>query len=204
MSTNENPEVSISELDKLEIFVTKHWKRIIWVSVTIVVLATAGVLVNDYVTGVENRSAGAISNAESEEELKEVIADEAAYKGVFSAQLKLAKLKLDEKKYEEVAAVYAEILNSSAQDVVKNRVRLNDAALEEVLGNSDASLAKYEAIASDALVSEVAKTEAEYSVARLKVAKGEVDQAKVILSKLKDAETNSFWKTQADLMLKRL
>ena len=202
MSKNDIPEVEITEFEKLEFFVTKNVKSIVIGACLIVGVAAVFVVASDQMETSDEKSMSVVSEASSEEELKAVIIAVSGHKSVVSAQLKLAKMYLTDKKYDEVKAVYATILKSSAIDSIKNRIKLNTIALDEVQGNIDSALAAYQVIGADMAMSKEVRAEANYSVARLLVSQDKKDDAKVLLSAL--AAETSAWQTQADQMLKRL
>ena len=202
MSKNDAPEVEITELEKLELFVSKHYKSIVIVAAVIIGAVGVGVIAKDQINKANEKSMYAVSKATTEEELKSVIESESGNKAVISAQLKLAKLYTDEKKYDDVKSVYLSILKSNAIESVKNRIKLNQIALEELQGDIDTAIADYKAVGSDLIMSEEVRAEANYAYARLLVSKDKKDEAKVILAQL--AAKSSAWSYEADQMLKRL
>jgi len=202
MSKKDLPEVEISEFDKFELFVTKHYKSIVLGAMAIIVAVGIGVIVKDAQEEADKEVVSIISKAQTEEELIQVIQDNSGHRAVGSAQLRLAKIYFDAKKYDEVASVYNDVLASDVVEIVKTRVKLNLAALKEVQGESAEAQALYEEIAANATLSQEIRDEADYSVARILVANKKLDDAKNKLTSL--VERNSFWAKQADMMLKRL
>jgi len=202
MSKNEAPENEITEFDKIELFVAKHTKSIVIGAIAVVLLVAAGVIVNHFMSVANEKSLSAIAEAQTAEELEAVITSENSHKGVTSAQLKLAKIYLSEKKYDKVNAVYTAILKSSAPDTVKSRIKLNQIAIDEVQGKIEVALDKYKKLGAEFAMSKEVRAEANYAVARILVSQGKAAEAKTLLTTL--AADKSAWSAQADQMLKRL
>ena len=203
MSKNEQPEVEITEFDKLELFVTKHYKSVILGVVAVIGLVSVGVIVTSMKQDADKVSIAAITKAKTADELVEVIKSEAGHRTVVTAQIKLAKLYVAEKNYDKASEVYTAILASGSEAVITNRIKLNLAALLEVQGKADEAIARYKALGLDVTLGDDVRAEAKYSVARLLVAQDKKSDALVFLKELA-AGTTEEWKAQADQMLKRL
>jgi predicted negative regulator of RcsB-dependent stress response len=197
-----NTEDELTDLEKFEIFVVQNAKLIVGGAIAILVAVSVWVIADNFYTANRIKKMHEISEAKTEKELKDVISKYASSDLVFSAQFKLAKIYLDQKKTDEAITIYKEIVKSAPISILKVRAKLNIAALLENEGKTDEAIKIFEEAATTKDVDSNMRAEAKYSLACIYISQKKLDDAKKLLKEIDANEP--IWGVEADLALKRM
>jgi len=197
-----NTEDELTELEKFEIFVVQNAKLIVGGAIAILLAVSAWAIGDNFYKANKLKNVYEISEAKTEKELNDVIAKFGASDFTFSAQFKLAKIYVDQKKTDEAIKVYKEIVNSAPISVLKVRAKLNIAALLQNAGKTQDAIATFKEAATTKDVDSNLRAEAKYSLASIYISQNKVEDAKKLLKEIDANEP--VWGIEADLALKRM
>lgn len=161
-------DMLLDDIDKFEHFAANNWKGIIigfFIVFAAVVIASIGYQVNN---SMKSKALNAISAAETKDALEKVVKNYSSYPAVNSARIKLALIYINEKNYDKAAELYTIMQNSAGiPDEMRWRAALNVSYVMELKGQKEQAASGFAATASQQLMPDVFKAEANYSAGRL-------------------------------------
>lgn len=177
-------ESTIDELGRFEHFFLDHWKKIINICVTIViVVGFVAVFLQQY------KRKGIIASSElgkakTVEEIKKALESHSGCQSADFARLRLGKLLFEDGKYDEAFRIFRDIGTSSKLAEVLWQARINEAYTLEVLNKTDEAAERFSVIGKDFTASYSVRFEANYNAARLFLEVGKKDRAKDCLKSM--------------------
>ncbi len=193
------------ELDAVDNFVLKHWKR--YAIFGLIIIIALGVIMFIY----ESRHASSLKVSEDVitattiSELQDVIKKYPDYSSIDLARLRLASKLYDEEKYDEAAKVYNNEIKYAFSKYTAGIGELNRAYALEEAGKSNEAVEQLKALAENAQYPAIIRCEAYYSAGIIYEVIGNTAQAKSMLEKcLADKDKCQFWPDMADKVLSRL
>ena len=190
------------ELDVVDNFVLKNWKKYIVLAV-IILIVCAGVMIgmNMYTTSTSNM-AFAIENSTTVNSLQSVIKKYNGNVLTDFAKLRLASLLAGDNKYSEALPIYFELGRKSSSEVVRSFAALNDAYVQEALGNRAHAAEIFSRIADSVQSNIQTRNEAQYSAGRIYFSLGNRMEALKYLNQCAHAGSDCFgWPLLAQSLL---
>ncbi|MDD5697136.1 MAG: hypothetical protein PHH77_00835 [Victivallaceae bacterium] len=200
----------LDDFDKFEHFATTYWKQIAGVAAAIVIGVALWVVIADARKTAEKQANDAICNARTEKELLSVIKAYPGYPAANDARLRLAKLYLNEKKYDRVYEQFRALRASDLPREMVWRINLDEAYTLELEGKKEAAAAKFAAVGADVSLPDELGCEAHYGAGRLYFELKKNNEARKYLNRasvIKPGMYNQaavFWVSQAKFILVRL
>ena len=193
------------ELDAVDNFVLKHWKR--YAIFGVIIIIALGVIMFVY----ESRHASSLKVSEDVitattiPELQKVIKEYPDYSSVDLARLRLASKLYDEEKYEEAVKVYDSEIEYAFSKYTAGIGKLNKAYVLDEAGKNNEAVEQLKSLADDSQYPAIIRCEACYSAGIIYEAIGNTAQAKSMLEKcVADKGKCQFWPDMADKVLSRL
>lgn len=202
-------DMLLDDIDKFEHFAANNWKGIIvgfFVVFIVVVVAAVGYQINN---NMKSNAVSSIAAAETKDALEKVVKEYASYPSVNSARIKLALIYIKDKNYDKAAELYTIMRNASdIPDEMRWRAALNVSYVMELKGQKEQAASSFATTASQSLMPEAFKAEANYSAGRLYASFNNKDKASELL---KAASLSApapgaagFWGNQAKMLLERI
>ncbi len=202
-------EVLVGDIDKFETMVVEKWKHILYGIIAIVIAISIIVFTIDAQNKQNKVVASAFGDVTSStitakniDDINKVIEAYPNDIAVVPAKIKLAKIAIDEKKYDDAIGQYNEILKLNIQKPVKERIQINLAYVNELKADKDAAVKVLLDLVKNATISKNIKNEANFALGRIYVSQKKNDEAKKVLVKV--AESDSMFKAQANSLLGNL
>ncbi len=202
-------EVLVGDIDKFETMVVEKWKHILYGIIAIVIVISIIVFTIDAQNKQNKIVASAFGDvtlsemtAENIEDINKVIKAYPNNIAVVPAKIKLAKIAIDEKKYDDAIVQYNEILKLNIQKPIKERIQINLAYVNELKTDKDAAITILSELFKNATISKNIKSEANFALGRIYISQKKNDEAKQVLAKV--AESDSAFKAQANSLLGNL
>jgi len=193
------------ELDVVDNFVLKHWKR--YAIFGVIIILVLGVILFVF----ETRHASSMQVSEDVEsastipELQAVIKRYPNYTSVDFARLKLASKLYDNKKYTEAAGVYNDEIKSSSSGYAAGIGQLNRAYVLETEGKNSEAAEQFKALADNTQSPKIIRCQASYSAGRIFNSLGKTEQAVNMLKKCAaDKNVCQFWPEMSQKILNRI
>jgi hypothetical protein len=200
----------LDDFDKFEHFAVTYWKQIAGIAVAIVVGVALWVMISDSQKESERKINDAICNAVTEAEIIKVLKEYPAYSAANYARLRLAKMYLNEKKYDKAYEQFKLLRASNIPREMTWRISLDEAYALELEGKKTAAAAKFAELGADPSLPDGFRCEANYGAGRLYAGLKKNDKARKYLTKASkirpgiNNQTSVFWVSQAKFMLIRL
>ncbi len=202
-------EVLVGDIDKFETMVVEKWKHILYGIIAIVIAISIIVFTID----AQNKQNKVVASAfgdvtsskmsvENIDEINKVIKAYPKDIAVVPAKIKLAKIAIDAKKYDDAIVQYNEILKLNIQKPIKERIQINLAYVNELKTDKDAAITILSELVKNATISKNIKSEANFALGRIYISQKKNDEAKQVLAKV--AESDSAFKAQANSLLGNL
>ena len=193
------------ELDVVDNFVLKHWKR--YSIFGLVIVLALGIILFVY----ERRHAGSeqvakdVVSATTISELQEVIKKYPDYASVDFARLRLASKLFENKKYTEAKKVYDAEIKCAYSDYAAGTGSLNSAYTLEAEGKKSEAAEQLKILADNTEFPMIIRCEASYSAGRIYESLGNTKLAGNMLQK-STASKNvcQFWPEMAERILSRI
>ena len=200
----------LDDFDKFEHFAMTYWKQIGGLAAAIVVGVALWVMISDSRKATERRINDAICNAKTEAEILKVVKEYPTYNASNYARLRLAKIFLNEKKYDKAYEQFKLLKASSITPELSWRISMDEAYAMELEGKKTAAAERFAAMGVDPSMPDGFRCEANYAAGRLYTGLKQKDKARKYLTKASKArlavndQSSSFWVSQAKFMLIRL
>ena len=199
----------LDDFDKFEHFVMNHWRHIISAAIVIVVVAIIAAVSYSVSVSRENKMNNAIANAQTVEELQQVIGEYPRGKAVIYAYTTLAHKFINNKNFKAADDTYAALLKIEIPQDMKWQITIDRAYIKELSGDIPGAIKDFAAISKDAMLPRAMRAEANYSAGRLEVKEGNKDQAMVYLNLASSLDDNqspgvAFWAKQAKSLIQTL
>lgn len=200
----------LDDFDKFEHFATTYWKQIGGVAVAIVVGVALWVMISDSKKASEQKINDAICNAKTETGIIKAVKEYPAYPAANYARLRLAKMYLNEKKYDKAYEQFRLLRASNIPREMTWRISLDEAYALELEGKKTAAAAKFAELGANPSLPDGFRCEANYGAGRLYTALKKNDKARKYLRKASKVrpginnQTSIFWVSQAKFILIRL
>ena len=165
------------DLDIVDSFVLKNWKKYVYIAIGIVVVFAAVLFFYEHRANNNLIQAQEIFTARTAPELQKMIDKYPNSEAVGYSRLKLASMYFQDKKYDKAQALYADEVKNGKSDFLISLAKLNNCYATEVLGNKDKAAAGFEEIADNAKISEAVRAEAAYSSGRILMNLGKKQEA---------------------------
>ena len=193
------------ELDVVDNFVLKHWKRYAILAAAFVVIL--GIVLFVLKTRNENsiRSSEEVVSASTIAELQAVIKKYPDSDSINLTRLRLAAKLLEKKKYAEAVDVYNNIINSSPSSYTLEIAKLNKAYALEAEGKNIEAAKQLKTLANDTKLSPLISCQAAYSAGRIFNSLGEKQEALDMLQKCAAEKGKcQLWPMMAENLLCRI
>jgi hypothetical protein len=201
----------LDDFDKFEHFAANYWKQFAGVAIAIVITVALWVMISDARKASERKINDTLCNAKSETEIIAAIKKHANYPATHYARLRLAKIYLNEKKYDKAYEQFKLLRASNIPREMTWRIALDEAYALELEGKKPMAAAKFASLGSDYSLPDGFRGEANYSAGRLYLDLKETEKARKYLSKVAkvqaggiNSQATEFWRAQAKFMLIRL
>lgn len=191
------------DLDIVDNFVLKNWKKYIYIAVAIVIIVCVYIIVSKRIDA--NKAVASISllSANTIQEMESSVKANSGSKLSDFVSLKLAAKLFNEKNYTESQNIYTSLLSKDSDNFVVSSARLGIAYINEAQGKVAESLTQFVSISNDASLSLAARCEAEYSAGRLYLQQGNKAQAIEILKRCANVNSDTCvgWPEMAQTLL---
>ena len=178
---NINIEKALDDDARIELFFSKHWKKVVAGVVAVVVIAAAVYSVFYLKEQRIKEATMALASAEVKD-LSALLAENPDVPGTGFAHLRLACHLMNEKKYDEAAANFQAFADDPAAPVeLTVNARFSAAACKENAGKPQEALNIYLAMFNDPTLTPVLHNQAAFHAGRLYLAKKDKAKAKEIL-----------------------
>jgi len=170
-----------SDVERLEMYFTRNWKRVVAVALAGVVAVTAAFAF--HIRTKRNAAAVAeqLSAANSISDLEKAVSLHPQAPGVDMARYRLAGAYMAEKKYDQALKALAPVL-VGADAALRDKARMTEAYALELSGKTAEAAQKFAALGSSRELSPSARAEASCNAGRLFIDLGRKDEAKAVLS----------------------
>ena len=193
------------ELDVVDNFVLKHWKRYAIFGVIIILLLGVILFVYETRHASSMQVSGDVVNATTLSELQEVINKYPDYTSVDFARLRLASKLFDNNKYTEAIEVYNDEIKCSSSDYAAGMGRLNKAYALEADGKNSEAAEQFKTLADNTQFPLIIRCQASYSAGRILDSLGNTKLAVNMLKKcIADKNACQFWPEMAEKTLNRI
>ena len=189
----------MNDLERVEYELATHWKRSVAVVVAVAVVIAAifwGISSN---RSARQKAFHALAEASTIEELNKAIETYGDSEAAANARMLVA-----EKKYSEAITELEKAIASDPDPLLNGQLRMQEASLQELVGKPEIALELYRKIAGTPELASPMRAEANVSIARLLLDRGELTQAVTVLDRIQE-DPNSFsarrWELQAKQML---
>lgn len=173
-------EALFSEEERAGMFFARHWKKLLVAAILAIVAITAVFAVIKHREATRKAATAELAKAKSAAELEAAVAKTPKVPGSDIARLRLAKMYVEDKKYDK-ARQTLEALNASEDLYIRNLAQLEIGYILELEGNVDKAVEKFSALANNRTLPPAVRAEAVYTTARLYVAKKDTAKAKEML-----------------------
>ena len=194
------------ELDLVDNFVLKHWRKYA-IAAAIILVAIAAFLVFSKRNSSNGISASnEILAAFTIPQLKDVIEKYPNYPLAQYAKLKLTSMLAEAKDYSKAANIYNEFISSNSDSYAAYTARLSLAYVMETEGKTDEAVKLFSQISDDSSFPIVIRGEAEYSAGRIYFELGNKDMAEKYLKRCANIERKEClgWPEMAQSSLNRI
>ena len=194
----------MNDLERVEYELATHWKRSVAVVVAVAVVIAAifwGISSN---RSARQKAFHALAEASTIEELNKAIETYGDSEAAANARMRLARMLVAEKKYSEAITELEKAIASDPDPLLNGQLRMQEASLQELVGKPEIALELYRKIAGTPELASPMRAEANVSIARLLLDRGELTQAVTVLDRIQE-DPNSFsarrWELQAKQMV---
>jgi len=197
------------DLDTFETWFVEHWRLVVAIGF-LIIFGIGAFAAYKYISAnqIKYRQAR-FSNAVTEQEIRQAIADFPNSEAVDAAYLRLAALFLSNEKFDDAQEALKKVASSPGADVfLRTRAMLDNAYISEKRGNKEEAIRDFETISSNMVLAAEQHAEGTYSAGRLYAQAGQYDKARSLLSLLnaqgQGNNAYAFWAEQAAFLLARL
>jgi hypothetical protein len=194
------------ELDIVDSFVLKYWKKYVIAAIIILVAITAFLVFSKKNSSNGITTSNEILAASTSQQLKDVIKKYPKYPLTEYAKLKLASMLAKAMDYSEAVKVYNELISFSNGSYAIYVTRLDMAYLIETQGKKDEAVKLFSQISDDTSLPIIIRGEAEYSAGRIYFELGNKDMASKYLKRCANVEIKEClgWPEMAQSLLNRI
>jgi predicted negative regulator of RcsB-dependent stress response len=155
------------ELDNIDSFVLKNWKKYVYIAVAFVIIIAVGLYYYESKEKINTQASQEIVTAKTAAELKDVIAKYPKFKSVDYSRLDLAAKYFDNKEYDKAIATYQDEVDHGSDAFAKNLAALNKCYVIAEKGDKVTAVSAFEKIADNKIVPEFIRAEAAYAGGRM-------------------------------------
>ena len=200
----------LDDFDKFEHFAVSYWKQIGGVATAIVIAVALWVMITNANKTSARKINDTLCNAKSEVAIIAVVKKYPNYPAAHYARLRLAKLYLNEKKYDKAYEQFKLLRASNIPREMTWRIGLDEAYALELEGKKLVAAEAFVKLAGDNSMPSGFRGEANYSAGRLYRSLKKIEKARKYLSKAAKNQAGMynqasvFWAEQAKFLLLRL
>ncbi|HBC89048.1 MAG TPA: hypothetical protein DCZ94_19075 [Lentisphaeria bacterium] len=196
-------EETYDEMTQFEDFFVAHWEKILNVAIAIVI-ASAVYFVYSKISGTKDIEASAeFARAKTVQELQKAIGSHPSNPSANYARLKIAKLLVAEKKYDDALKACREITQVSGSEEAYWQAKLDEGYILELMGKMDEAAESFSKLGPDIKFPVNVRNEASYSAGRIFLSNGKKDRALASLKSI-DLSSPTVWSEQAKGLLRRI
>ena len=193
------------ELDVVDNFVLKHWKR--YAIFGLIIILVLGIILFIYETKHANsvQVSEDVVSASTIPELQEVIKKYPDYPSVDFARLSLASKLFDSKKYTEAISIYNNEIKNSFSSYSSSTGMLKKAYVLEAEGKKSEAAEQFKILSDNSQYPVIIRCQASYAAGRIFYSLGNTKQAVNMLGKcVTNKNTCQFWPQMAEKILNRI
>ncbi|MFZ2658489.1 MAG: hypothetical protein WAX69_26385 [Victivallales bacterium] len=196
-------EEAYEEITTFEDSFVSHWSTILNVAIGVVILFAAYLIFTNYASQKKVAAASEFNKAKTVQELQAVIAAHPENPSANFAKLRLMKILVDDRKFDDALKVCREIKQLPENPETFWQARLNEGYLLELLNKKDDAAETLSKISTDIKFPVGVRSEASYSAGRIFLAAGKKDRAVASLKSAMDASSGAddFWADQAKTLM---
>lgn len=196
----------LGDIGKIEALMIENWKALITAAVAVVVLIGAVFGVNIYQKSAARKAANVLAGAADEAALTKALQEYPNSPAARYARLRLARIYLNQNKFDEAAAQFRLLEGSGAPAEMLTRMKLDEAYLLERSGKVQEAADRLAAIGRDAAQAAGIRAEANCGAGRLYAQLKALDKAQAALKLAKsfaagDNGPAAEWGRMADFIL---
>lgn len=194
------------ELDAVDNFVLKYWKKYVLIAVIILVSISVFLVFSKRNSINGTTASNEILAASTVQQINDVIKKYPHSPLIQYKKLKLASILTDAKDYSGAISIYNQLISSNSDNYPMSVARLNLAYIMELQGKPDKAAKLFVQISHDNSISINIRSEAEYSAGRIYLALGNKDMALKYLEMCANVEKNVClgWPEMAQSLLNRI
>ena len=204
-STFKSVDTLSKELDIVDNFVLKYWKKYVIAAIIILLGITTFLIFSKRSSSNGVTASNEILAASTNQQLKDVIEKYPNHSLTGNAKLKLASILVKAADYSVAANIYNELISSGSGSSIY-AARLSMAYLMETQGKTDEAVKLFSQISDDSSLPVIIRGEAEYSAGRLYFGLGNKDMASKYLKRCANVEKKDClgWPEMAQSLLNRI
>jgi hypothetical protein len=165
------------ELDNVDNFVLKNWKKYVYLAAGVIVIVTAVLYIYESKEKGNLKESQEIFTAKTSSELQDVIKKYPDAKSVNFSRLDLAAKYFESKDYDKAIAAYQDEIDNGNNKLALNLAKLNKSYIIAVKGDKDVAVADFIKIADDNKTPEFIRAEAAYASGSMLMKMGKKDEA---------------------------
>ena len=165
------------ELDSVDSFVLKNWKRYAYTAVGAIIIIAAVLYFYEAKERGNVKEFQEIFTAKTTSELQDVIKKYPSSESVDYSRLDLAAKYFESKEYDKAIAAYQDEIDNGNDVLAKNLANLNKCYVVAEKGDKNAAVTDFEKIANDNKFPEFIRAEAAYATGSMLMEMGKKDEA---------------------------
>ena len=171
--------------ERARMFFAQYWKYVVAVAVLAVLAVTSWFAVTRHFETVKNDNTARLADAKTAAEIEAAIKNAADAPGADAARFRLAKLYVEEKKYDKARQVLSALAGTTDDVTNRDRAQLNIAYTLELEGKTADAAEKFSELASNTAIAAAIRAEAGYASGRLYIDLKKPVEAKKALGMLR-------------------
>jgi len=197
------------DVERCELFFTKHWKPAVAIALAVVVAVTAAFALHARSVRHNRAAAARLSAALTATDLEKALAAEPNAPGADMARYRLTGLYVENKEFDKALKTLA-VISAGSDNILRAKSRMAEAYVYELTGKTAEAAQKFLTLSASSELSPAGKLEASCAAGRLCIKLGRKDEAKSVLNKAaaiaipQDSPSAWYWKNQAAELLRRL
>ncbi|HCE46365.1 MAG TPA: hypothetical protein DET40_22700 [Lentisphaeria bacterium] len=196
-------EEAYEEITTFEDSFVKNWSTILNIAIGVVIIFAVYLTYTNYSQKKEVATVAEFNKAKTVPELQAVIAAHPENPSANFAKIRMMKLLVDEKKYEEALKACREIRQVPENPETFWQSKLNEGYILELMNKKEDAAEALSKISTDIKFPAGVRSEASYSAGRIFLAVGKNDRAVASLKTAVDASAGAedFWADQAKTLM---
>jgi hypothetical protein len=193
---------AVDDFDRFEDFFTTNLKLILTSFATAAIIIVIAAIAYFVIESKQNAAADKLLAAKTIPEIEKALKQHPENKAACVAELRLATLKFKAGDKKTALEIYSKLAKSAPAGEPRDRAALNQAYTQEAMNDIDNAIQSFKAVGADLSHPEYIRNEANYSAARLLIAKGDKKNAQNTLKSI-DFNKPGFWAAQAQRLIQR-